>query len=608
MKNLTIIGLTPFEKPDVNLMSKLHQAGAFPILSLGQDLADAQEALDQLDQTDIPSFGICFADDTFISLKIPKKVRFAIFPSGVSMSVAPDLPVIYQVNSLDQALKAEQSGAEGIIIKGNEAGGLVGYESTFVLFQRIIKEISAIPVWVQGGIGLHTAAAVKALGATGVVLDSQLAMFPESSVPQDVKDLCSKLNGTETRIIANHRVLVRPNSPVLQEDVNAEELRSHFTDLDPANSYIPMGQDISLAVDLYEDFKTLKKLIFGFKEAMYGHLKQAKALKVIDQNSIMAKQLGLRYPIAQGPMTRVSDVPLFANAVAEAGALPFVALSLLKGEAAKALVMDTKKLAGEKTWGVGILGFAPQELREEQTSYILEAKPPVVLIAGGRPAQAKVFEKAGITTFLHVPSPALLDIFLKEGATNFIFEGRECGGHVGPLSSMVLWEKQIERILKEDHPEKISVFFAGGIHNAFSTAFVSIMAAPLAARGVKVGVLIGTAYLYTEEAVQTGAIQQEFQLQAMQAKDTVLLETAPGHETRCLNTAFAQHFSTEKTKLLAAGMDKKEVWEKLEKLNVGRLRIAAKGVERQGNQLINIPTSEHLDLGLYLIGQVGTIQ
>jgi hypothetical protein len=29
-------------------------------------------------------------------------------------------------------------------------------------------------------------------------------------------------------------------------------------------------------------------------------------------------------------MTRVSDVPAFANAVAESGALPFVALSLLK--------------------------------------------------------------------------------------------------------------------------------------------------------------------------------------------------------------------------------------------------------------------------------------
>ncbi|ANF52839.1 erythronolide synthase [Chryseobacterium glaciei] len=607
MKNLTIFGLTPFEKPDANLMLAMQQAGAFPILSLGHQLTTAQQALNQLEQADIPSYGICFSNDKLTSLQLSEKVTFAILPFGSRFNSNSEVSIIYQVTSLQEAKKAEQSGAKGIIIKGNEAGGLVGYESTFILFQRIIKEIKNIPVWVQGGIGLHTAAAVKALGATGIVLDSQLALFPESSVPKDIKDLCSKLNGTETKIIANHRVLVRPNSPALPENITAEDLRKHFTDLNITKSYIPMGQDISLATDLYEDFKNLKKMVFGFKEAMYGHLKQAKVLQVINQDNILAKDLGLKYPIAQGPMTRVSDVPSFANAVAEAGALPFVALSLLKGQQAKALVMDTKKLAGEKTWGVGILGFAPQELREEQTSYILEAKPPVVLIAGGRPAQAKIFEKAGIKTFLHVPSPALLDIFLKEGATNFIFEGRECGGHVGPLSSTVLWEKQIERILKEEHPENISVFFAGGIHNDFSTAFVSIMAAPLAARGVKVGVLIGTAYLYTQEAVTCGAIQEEFQVQALQAEETVLLETAPGHETRCLDTAFAQHFNNEKAKLIAAGTDKKEVWEKLEKLNVGRLRIAAKGVERQGDQLVTIPKEEQLDLGMYMIGQVATM-
>ncbi|KMQ65188.1 erythronolide synthase [Chryseobacterium angstadtii] len=608
MKNLTIIGLTPFEKPDANLVHQLHKSGAFPVLSLGRDVNAAQETVNQLDQIDIPSYGICLSDEKPESLQISEKVKLAILPFGVSLSMAVHVDTIYQVSSLEQAVQAEQSGAAGIIIKGNEAAGLVGYESTFVLFQRIIKEIQTIPVWVQGGVGLHTAAAVKALGAAGVVLDSQLALFPESSVPQEIKDLCSKLNGTETKIIAGHRVLVRPNSPALPENITAEELTEYFKDFDLQKSYVPMGQDISLAVDLYEDFRNLKKMVFGFREAMYGHLKQAKALKVISEDNAMAKHLGLRYPIAQGPMTRVSDVPQFANAVADAGALPFVALSLLKGEQAKSLVMETKKLAGEKTWGVGILGFAPQELREEQASYILEAKPPVVLIAGGRPAQAKVFEKAGITTFLHVPSPALLDIFLKEGATNFIFEGRECGGHVGPLSSMVLWEKQIERILKEEHPEKISVFFAGGIHNAFSTAFVSIMAASLTARGVKVGVLIGTAYLYTEEAVLTGAIKEEFQVQAMQAKDTVLLETAPGHETRCLNTAFAQHFTAEKNKLLAAGIDKKQIWEQLENLNVGRLRIAAKGVDRRGNQLVDIPKNEQLDLGMYMIGQVATMQ
>lgn len=607
MKNLTIIGITPFEKPDVNLMSTLHQAGAFPVLSLGNDLTIAQEALNQLDRISIPSYGIYLTNDKLTSLQLSEQVSLVILPFGIAINTYPNVSRIYQVSNLEQAREAEQLGAIGIIVKGNEAAGLVGYESTFVLFQRIIQEINTIPVWVQGGIGLHTAAAATALGAKGIVLDSQLALYPESTIPQDLKNLCSKLNGTETKIIAHHRVLVRPNSPVLSENVSIEELEQYFNDLDLNRSYIPMGQDIALATELHENFKTLKKLIFGFKEALYGHLKQAKATPIIDQNNPLAKQLGLRYPIAQGPMTRVSDVPAFANAVAETGALPFIALSLLKGEQARALVVETQKLAGDKTWGVGILGFAPQELREEQTAYILEAKPPVVLIAGGRPAQAKVFEKAGITTFLHVPSPALLDIFLKEGAKNFVFEGRECGGHVGPLSSTVLWEKQIERILKEDHPENISVFFAGGIHNAFSTAFVSIMAAPLAARGVKVGVLMGTAYLYTQEAVRTGAIQQEFQQQAMQAKDTVLLETAPGHETRCLNTAFALHFEEEKKKLQATGMDKKQIWEQLEKLNVGRLRIAAKGIDRQGEALVTIPQNQQLDLGMYMIGQIATM-
>ncbi|OXB20715.1 erythronolide synthase [Flavobacterium tructae] len=607
MKNSTIIGLTPFEKPDVNLMSQLFQAGAFPVLSLGHDIEIAQEALHQLDGNNIPSYGVYLTSDRLTSLQLPEQVSLAILPFGISVEIYPNVSRIYQVTNLEQAREAEQLGAVGIIVKGNEAAGLVGYESTFVLFQRVIQEIKTIPVWVQGGIGLHTAAAVKALGAKGIVLDSQLALYPESSVPQELKNLCSKLNGTETKIIAQHRVLVRPNSPVLSENVSIEELGQYFNDLDPEKSYIPMGQDIALATDLCENFKTLKKLIFGLKEALYGHLKQAKASQIIDQNNPLAKQLGLRYPIAQGPMTRVSDVPAFAKAVAETGALPFIALSLLKGEQARALVIETQKLTSDKTWGVGILGFAPQELREEQTAYILEAKPPVVLIAGGRPAQAKVFEKAGITTFLHVPSPALLDIFLKEGTKNFVFEGRECGGHVGPLSSTVLWEKQIERILKEDHPENISVFFAGGIHDAFSTAFVSIMTATLAARGVKVGVLMGTAYLYTQEAVSTGAIQQEFQQQAMKAKDTVLLETAPGHETRCLNTAFALHFDNEKKKLLALGTDKKQIWEELEKLNVGRLRIAAKGIDRQGDALVTIPKNQQLDLGMYMIGQVATM-
>lgn len=607
MKTPLIIGITPFERPDVNLALSLSNAKAFPVLHLGRDQDRAVEALEQLAKKSSMEFGICLVSEEFNNIVLPEQVTMVILPYGMKWTRSKQVKLFYQVHDVHEARKAQAEAADGIIIKGNEGAGKVGYESSYVLFQRIVKEIKDIDLYVQGGVGIHTAAALIAFGAKGVVLDSQLALFPESTIPKAIKQVCEKLSGNETRLIGDFRVLVRPNSPSLEVNASAKDLEKYFGDFDLEKSFLPMGQDIALAIDLEIRYRKLAKLVFGIEEAVYGHLNQAKSLNVISAGNALSKELNITYPIAQGPMTRVSDVAPFANAVAEAGALPFIALSLLKGETARNLIIETKRLAGDKTWGVGILGFAAQELRDEQIEYIKEQMPPVVLIAGGRPSQAKPLEKLGIKTFLHVPSVSLLDMFLKEGAKRFVFEGRECGGHVGPLSSMVLWEKQIERLLKEEHPEQISVFFAGGIHDSLSTAFVAVMAAPLAAKGVKVGVLMGTSYLYTREAVSTGAIQEQFQEQARLSDDTILLETAPGHETRCLNSPFASFFNQEKEKLQKEGIDKKEIWAKLETLNVGRLRIAAKGIERKGDQLVTINEQEQLSLGMYMIGQIASM-
>lgn len=607
MKIPLIIGITPFEQPDVSLTLALHQAKAFPVLHLGRDQNQATTALDQLSKAG-HEFGICLPPTGLENLDLPSAVSLIIAPYGLQFNKSIAAKIFYQVCDVNEATKAQEEGADGIIVKGNEAAGKVGYESTYILFQRIFKTVKNIDIYVQGGIGLHTAAAFMAAGAKGVVLDSQLALFPECTAPTALKQVCEKLSGNETRLIDHYRVLVRPNSPALPDQPKAKDLEVHFNGLDLSCHYLPMGQDIALASDLVSRYKKLDKLVFGIQEAIYGHLKQAKSLNVIRPGNDLAMDLNINYPIAQGPMTRVSDVAPFAHEVAKAGALPFIALSLLKGAPAKKLIEETKALAGTKTWGVGILGFADPELRDEQLEYIKAAMPPVVLIAGGRPSQSKPLEKLGIKTFLHVPSVSLLDLFLKEGATRFVFEGRECGGHVGPLASTVLWEKQITRLLQEEKPEQLSVFFAGGIHDAQSTAFVAVMAAPLAAKGVKIGVLMGTSYLYTQEAVQTGAIQHSFQQEAIAAQDTVLLETAPGHETRCLNSPFALFFNQEKAQLQKAGIDKKEIWARLETLNVGRLRIAAKGIERRGAELVHVPIAEQLHLGMYMIGQVAAMQ
>ncbi|HWK03478.1 MAG TPA: SDR family NAD(P)-dependent oxidoreductase [Puia sp.] len=608
MKLTTIIGITPLEIPDCRLTLGLEKAGALPILHLGRDREAAVAAISEVTEKCSRSFGVCFTIPFSPAIELPPRVDHVVAPYGMPLSLPDRIRLFRQVVTVEEARLAKQQGAHGLIVKGNEGAGLVSDESSFILFQKIRREITETEIWVQGGAGIHSSAALAALGAAGVVLDSQLIGFDECSASRELKHLCSKLNGNETKVIDHFRVLVRPNSPTLPGNATYTDLLKWLGPTHPEKGYLPLGQDIAIAAGLVQQYKTLPHLVFAIRQAIHGHLRQAKALSVIAPGNGFARELHIRYPIAQGPMTRVSDVAAFAAAVADAGALPFIALSLLQGDKARQLIRETSRLAGDKTWGVGILGFVPPELREEQLACLLEEKPPVVLIAGGRPSQAKPLEAAGIKVFLHVPSPSLLDMFIKEGGRNFVFEGRECGGHVGPLSSLVLWETQIRRLLQEEDAGAFTILFAGGIHDAFSAAFVSVMAAPLVAKGARTGVLMGTAYLYTEEAVSTGAVVRQFQQQALEHSDTILLETAPGHETRCLRSPFADFFHQEKERLRLAGVDKQEIWAQLEKLNVGRLRMAAKGIERQDNALVEIHEDHQLTEGMYMIGQVVTLR
>lgn len=611
MKSTKLIGITPFEIPDLVLLNALSKTGIFPVLHMGNDSDQKERLFKEISNYPPKSIGICFGQTDISDQLLPEAVGLVIIPFGNTINVNSTVTeVIYQVHTYDEALAAKESGAKTVIIKGNEAGGKIGNDSTFILFQRVIQNatLREMDIWVQGGVGIHSAAALIALGAEGVVLDNQFALFPECSAPNSLKNIIEKLNGNETKAIGGHRVLVRPNSPILSGEPTYENLRPYLVgNYNLENSYLSVGQDITLSKDLVKKYKTLDRFSFGLLEAIAGHIKQAQYENVIRPENSLAKELNIEYPIAQGPMTRVSDVPAFAKAVSDAGALPFIALSLMTGNKAKELVHTTHALLEGKPWGAGILGFAPQELREEQTQYIMEVKPPVVLIAGGRPSQAISFEKAGIKTFLHVPSLSLLDIFIKEGAKKFIFEGRECGGHVGPFSSLVLWEQQIERILQEENLPAFEMFFAGGIHDSLSSAFVSIMTAPLATAGAKIGVLMGSAYIYTKEAVDSGAILPGFQKQALEQAETVLLETAPGHETRCLHSPFTSFFKEEKSRLQNNGIEKQEIWKSLEQLNVGRLRIASKGLERNQDTLVNLSEKDQYQHGMYMIGQVAAL-
>ncbi len=606
LKSFQVIAISPFASPLPAVVLAAARAGALGVLDPGPDPAAAAGALAVLATEPEGSLGIRLPKGTALGpTDLPRSFGTVLLEAGVPLEPWATHRVLVQVTSVADALAAVAAGAHGLIAKGAESGGPVGDETAFVLLQSLRRRVS-LPVWVQGGITLHTAAAAVAGGAAGVVIDSQLALARESTLPADVKAAVAAMDGSETIVVHGNRIFNRPDLPV-RELASGTDIAARLGAAGLHVQLLPAGQDATFAKSLAQRFRTVGGIVRGIDAAIAAQITAARTQRVLAPGSAFAAQFGLRHPILQGPMTRVSDRAGFAAAVAEGGGLPFLALALMRGPEVEALLAETAQRLAGQPWGVGILGFVPPELQEEQLDVVRRIRPPVALIAGGRPAQARPLEALGIATFLHTPSPGLLDLFLKQGARRFVFEGSECGGHVGPRSSFVLWAQQIERLLAHETPRELDLVFAGGIHDARSAAMVAAMVAPLVERGARVGVLMGTAYLFTLEAVASGAIMPGFQASALACANTVLLETAPGHATRCADTEYVQLFRTERARLEAAGIPAQELWQELEMLNLGRARVAAKGVKREGDVLVAVDADAQRRDGMVMLGQVAAL-
>ncbi len=601
-----IVVVTPFEQPNAAMAIAAARAGALGILGLGRDARGNRDALHALEGCGVAGIGVRIPTGlSLAATDLPPVVDTVIVEAGAPVTPWRGRNVVVEITDLAQARTAAAAGATAIIAKGTESGGRVGSETTFVLLQALVRELS-IPIYAQGGIGLRTAAACIVGGAAGVVLDAQVALAQESTLGADIKAAIAAMDGSETTLIDDHRVYMRPDLPLREIAARGAALCLGGRDL--RRELLPAGQDAAFARPLAARFRSTGGIVRGLVAAIEREVTAAREQRALAAGGPLAARYGLRYPIFQGPMTRVSDRPAFAAAVADAGALPFLSLALMRGDEVDALLGEAAQRLAGRTWGVGILGFVPQALRDEQLAAVLKWKPPVALIAGGRPAQAKPLEDAGTRTFLHTPSPGLLDLFLKQGARRFVFEGSECGGHVGPRTSLALWELQIERLLAQPSCDDLEVVFAGGIHDARSAAMVAALAAPLVARGAAVGVLLGTAYLFSAEAVACGAIQPAFQEAALACAATVLLETAPGHATRCADTEYVRMFQRERARLQAEAVPAQAMWQQLEELNLGRLRIAAKGITREGGALVDVDADVQRREGMVMLGQVAALR
>ena len=643
--NFEILGLTPAALPSPALAAATARAGGVGLLDLQfcadpalvrthfqRLLGDTQGAIGLRVTADSAALGrelVAASGDRSLTLIVAGQPQAL---SAIRKKLAPRAQdrVLAEIASAD-ALAALKDGFHGIVARGHESGGWVGEYTSYILLQKLAGQ-TALPVFAQGGIGVHSAAACRVAGAAGVILDDQMLLLAESPLPVALQNEFARLNGSETRLfgeLLDHacRVYARPGSAALktaEEDNRQAEggllaleawqakLGTMIGWSGDAGSLFPLGQGIGLASAFRRRYGSVARLIQAVRRASLQQIGQAAELQFIDEGGALAASHGTRFPLAQGPMTRVSDSPAFAVEVAKGGALPFLALALMRGPQVREMLEQTRDRIGDLPWGVGMLGFIPHSLREEQCAEIWKCKPPFALIAGGRPDQAAEFEKRGIKTYIHAPAPALLKMYLEQGARRFVFEGRECGGHIGPLASFTLWEEMIDVLLEHvpaAEAKDFHVLFAGGVHDARSGAMVAAMTAPLAARGMKVGALMGTAYLFTQEIVSSGAVVEGFQEQALACARTKNLETGPGHSTRCADTQFAAEFFDKRRELIRAGRSAEEIRDELEDLNLGRLRVASKGVNRdESGKIVEIDAATQLSEGMYMIGQVATLR
>src|SRR5262245_1394178 len=92
-------------------------------------------------------------DESHVIVLIPDDLQS--LKHGIEVSHQRGLKIFLEATCPEHEIWAERTGVVGVIAKGNEAGGWVSDETSLILLQTFLGQTHT-PVWVHGGIGLHT--------------------------------------------------------------------------------------------------------------------------------------------------------------------------------------------------------------------------------------------------------------------------------------------------------------------------------------------------------------------------------------------------------------------------------------------------------------------
>ncbi|MFM8927703.1 MAG: beta-ketoacyl synthase N-terminal-like domain-containing protein, partial [Rhodoluna sp.] len=526
------------------------------------------------------------------------------------------------VTNIDQLINLAHKEREisRLVMLPDDIAGLCGKSAALIMIQAALERFQGVSLSLVSNAGPELVASLVSQGVTTVYLADQFTLLSDYPLPASRKRSLARLR---RNLIRRYTIKTSLGVEILQVglidprdwkpkdllDMERYAQQEHNDIIRNTDARLaPTSEGLLASKTWSVNGLSCSELLRIYKRHLNRGINGQGSQKIGIER--MSTWLGTRLPVVQGPMTRVSDSPAFAKAVAEAGAMPVIAAAMLSPKKLGLILEETSKICNNQPWGVGLLAFRSDKELKPQIEEVKKYQPNLIILAGGNPAQTEQFGELSDRAFLHSPTPELFEAQLAEGCRRFILEGRECGGHTGPCSSFALWEGCLQVLSQQPKnvQEETYILFAGGIHSKKASKLILELLSRSGLDGLIHGYLVGTLTLFSIEAVSTGAISPVYQNVLIDTTHTVLLETAPGHQSRCAITPFAAEFLKRRTQGLSEGVNGRELANILDSLILGRLRLASKGLRREGDQLLEVTKEEQINEGMFMVGETAALQ
>lgn len=175
-------------------------------------------------------------------------------------------------------------GFAGLVLKGREAGGLVGEQDG-------LEALAACPhperVLLDAGVGPATAAAAAALGAAGVLLVEPHLGCPEIELPPALERRLHVPDDEVTVVVAGLRVANAATAPILRQLTRGADLwalaeGAWAPEAGPDRLWL-LGQGLALAAGLAERHGTLAGLLEAYNEAWTQWRRRARSAVAVPE-------------------------------------------------------------------------------------------------------------------------------------------------------------------------------------------------------------------------------------------------------------------------------------------------------------------------------------